>query len=336
MNNFLEFIKKALLFEAINERLKEIWKRLQEIKPYSWETLLLLSIFSWLISLLLENPFLKDVLAVFGWLFLIFGVGWALADNKLPIPGLPVKYGPWITGALTTVFLFQTQILNEQYSTALIAYPLISAIIAALPAFIAPGPTFKTPDVAGRQSIVVIVLVGSLISCWIQFYYVLQGWLADYPSLLADSFARSNFVVRLDSDAINPPKGILILNSAEAILQEQLGNRPLAAVERWLLNIDNEVAQLEFQVKSSIAHLDESQFWHLRATIPPGSPDYTLRLEAIWQGPSSQLGGYTLEKTCRIGQVYQRPTSASDNTTLVTTRVTCEPVVLPEFLRTRT
>jgi hypothetical protein len=337
VKSFFEFLWNVLLLKTLWNAMQGGWKRAQEIKPYSWETSLLLSVFSWLVSLLIEDPDLKDVLSVFGWIFLIFGVGWALSGQKLPFPGLDIYYGPWVTGALTCFFLFQEQILNEQYAPALISWPLISAGIAALNQFIAPGPAFRVPEATGRQSIVIVVLFGILLSCWIQFYYVLQGWLTDYPSVLADNFERSNFVSRLDLDSIDPPQGVQMLNAAESVLQNELGNRPWGFVERWLVELEQEAVELERQAKAGISRLEESALWDLRVSIPPGSPEYTLRLEAVWQGPSSQGSGYSIEKICSIQQTTERTVADSGNASrVIATRVTCDPVVLPGFLRTRT
>nr|WP_228035535.1 DUF5357 family protein [Oculatella sp. LEGE 06141] len=316
--------------------MKALWKRLQEIQPYSWETLLLLSLFSWLVAWLIEDPVLREVASSFGWIFLIFGVSWALSGKKLPLPGIQINYGPWVTGALICIFLFREQILNDSFSTALVIWPLISASIAALRRFIAPGPTYKIPDPPGRQDIVIVLLFGILLSCWIQFYFVVQNWLADYPSLLAESFRQSNFVVRLDSDSIDPPQGILMLNSAEAILQNDLAGRPWGAVELWLMNLDSEKQELESEAKASIARFEESQWWNLDMFILQGQPDYTLQLQAIWRGPSSQPQGYTIGKTCALRQISTRTVrGAGSPSTVVSTQVTCDPVVLPEALRVR-
>jgi hypothetical protein len=48
------------------------------------------------------------------------------------------------------------------------------------------------------------------------------------------------------------------------------------------------------------ARTAESQFWQLDADHEDGLPSDILTLRLFWMGPSSQVGGYILEKECLV------------------------------------
>ncbi|MEP0871711.1 DUF5357 family protein [Trichocoleus desertorum AS-A10] len=284
------------------DRVKEIFETLQKLllppKAFSWQTLILLSIFSCLMAAL-AGDLVRDLLATCGWIFLIFGVGWFTTENPIQIGGLSL--GPWITGILVSIFLFG-EWLDERPSLLFISWPLISAAIASLGEFIQSGPRFRAPTPAGRQRLVILFLSNLIISCWFQLYFVIQGWLEIYPSLLANDFNQSNFVVRLGVQTTQAPTGVIILNQAEATLKAELEPRSWSEVERWLLTLKQQPTEFEHAVMQQLPASEENALWQLQAQILPDQPDYTLQLLALWQGPSSDLASHYLTKTCRITQ----------------------------------
>ncbi|MBD2121915.1 DUF5357 family protein [Trichocoleus sp. FACHB-262] len=293
------------------DRVKEIFETLQKLllppKAFSWQTLILLSIFSCLMAAL-AGDLVRDLLATCGWIFLIFGVGWFTTENPIQIGGLSL--GPWITGILVSIFLFG-EWLDERPSLLFISWPLISAAIASLGEFIQSGPRFRAPTPAGRQRLVILFLSNLIISCWFQLYFVIQGWLEIYPSLLANDFNQSNFVVRLGVQTTQAPTGVIILNQAEATLKAELEPRSWSEVERWLLTLKQQPTEFENAVMQQLPASEENALWQLQAQFLPDQPDYTLQLLALWQGPSSDLASHYLTKTCRITQGENPPNTAS-------------------------
>lgn len=282
------------------DKVKEFFESLRAIlvppKAFSWQTLILLSVFSCLMAAL-ASELIRDLLATFGWIFLIFGVGWFTTENPIKVGGLSL--GPWITGILVSIFLFGEWI-NEQPSLLFVSWPLISAAIASTREFLQPGPQFKPPSPEGRQRLVILFLSNLIISCWFQFYFVIQGWLQVYPSLSANDFQQSNFVIRLGLQSTQASTGTVLLNQAEAVLQTELAQRSWPEVERWLLDLKQQPANFEAAVRQQLPEAPENTFWKFAARILPGQPDYTIQMLAIWQGPSSNLQGYHLTRNCLI------------------------------------
>jgi hypothetical protein len=316
MGDFLQFLFGLSLFRDLRQSLVEQFKRLQksiqQIKPFSWQTALLLSLLSWLVYLLLQDEIAKRIVSFFGWAFLILGVDWALFRRKVTVPilGLQFRYAPWVTGALLTIALYTNRLLLQDLSSALTSYPIFSALLATIPRFIHPGPTFRAPTRAGRQDIVILLLLGSLYSCWFQLYFDIENLLDRYPSLRADDMSRSNFVVQLDRD---PPQsnGIQILNVAEAAVRETLNGLPTwADVQQRLSNIQTEVPQIatiaRYEIYGNPPRGREYRLWRLNAqSVPnlqqPGS--LLLQLQALWYGPSSDGKGYILQRSCVVEPV---------------------------------
>lgn len=324
-------------------RLKEIFDQIRRLilppSAFSWQTLILLSVFSCIMSAL-TNDIIRDLLASFGWIFLIFGVGWLTTEKPVVLGGLSL--GPWITGALVSIFLFGNYI-DEEPSLLFVSWPLISAAIAIIPHFVSSAK-LKNPSPDSRQRLAILILSNVIISCWFQFYFVIQGWLQEYPGLLTNDFNRSNFVVRLSLRPPRPPRGVTILNRAETLLREELDNRRWPEVEKWLLSIKQQPEAFEQSVMRTLGDDFESRLWRLETRILPGNPDYNLQMLATWQGPSSDPEGYYLVQSCEIIQVSPptgtsptpSPTANPQSGVLApqqtaTSRIECGPISQPTF-----
>ena len=182
------------IVESVYERIKKI---LIPPKAYSWQTLIYLSIFSWLMSSL-SLGFVKDLIAFCGWLFLISGTAWYTTDNPLYVPGTNLPVGALITGFLVSVFAFGYG-ENVLTSKTIVLWPTISAIITAIPEFFeGSGIDAKTqiPKIEDRQKMIILVGSCMVISCWLQFFFVTQNWLKQYLSLIVDNYQKSAFVTK--------------------------------------------------------------------------------------------------------------------------------------------
>ncbi|AFY67599.1 DUF5357 family protein [Geitlerinema sp. PCC 7407] len=277
----------------------------------SWQTPILLSLLAWVMSLP-AGPLAREILAVAAWIFLIIGVSWiAASQEKLAIGTIPLW--PWLTSALICLFLFGSQ-SDTVPSYAVVSWPIISAIIFTLLAFVERGTRFKIPDAAVRQQLIILVLSQLLVSCWLQFYFLLGTWLEAYPSLLADSFRRSAFVVSLAEELPEPEGGVLLLNQAERVFQERMENRPWPEVERWLVDIRSDSTALEaFEeavfrpLNSPLSPSRERELWHLRLNIVGQERSYQMPLEAVWLGPTSMAEQVrVLQRTCEVSRVREQ------------------------------
>lgn len=324
---------------SIDDIFKQLRKTLTPPKPDSWQTLLWISVFSWAMSLLPESVFIQGFIATCAWFFLIPGIHWFLHEEKLKVFDLTINVkkdltingiwlGPWITGALVCMLL-SSGLLDNRTSVAFIGWAPISAIIAALPKFIAMGPKYKTPEPPARQELVILLLTNLLLSCWFQLFFLTQSWLVDYPSLLTEDLSKSAFVVKLASNR-PPSRGIMVLDQAETIVREQLDGRPWSQVERWLYDLKPQMQQVETTVMSRLSPVKENELWHLYGQVLPRT-EYQLQMAAVWQGPSAGGSGYYLMKPCQITRIPD--TRRSIARTVASTqiaRVTCDAATSPK------
>ncbi|NET61691.1 MAG: DUF5357 domain-containing protein [Symploca sp. SIO2E6] len=330
---------------------------------FSYQILFLLSLFSYLMSQLADGFVRKLLLSLVG-IFLICGIYWATtANKKLWIyrdekakpkkEGLPLS--SWITGAIACIYLFVTlpmllfdRVPSSGGAAALVAWPIISVVIAALPNFMGLEKDelkVKTPPPLKRQNLVILFSINILLSCWFQFYFVIQDWLAEYPSLLEDDFNKSAFVVNLVPTQLKEqiedfvvqvvpteleeqigfqPKqrrGTEILEAMELPLQDKLDGQPWSKVEKLLLpeELNKWFPASVEQVKTKLSPLKEDRLWEVTSDVSSRDSGYNLELQATWQGPYNEPRLlYPIQKSCQINPVTPLA--------VVTASVKCEPV----------
>ncbi len=313
--NFV-FLKDLFgVFKFIEDIYARVRRLLVPPKAYSWQTLIYLSIFSWFASSLAIG-YVKDIISFFGWLFLIAGTSWYTTDDPLRIPGTFMPVGAVVTGFLVSVFAFGQ---GEDIITprTIVLWPTISALITAIPEFFeGSGTDFQTqiPKPQTRQKLIVMVASCMILSCWIQFYFVMDNWLREYPSLQADNFKQSTFVIRTQSPDKIPANGVVILDKLQPLVEEQVAGRPWSQVERWLINADQQVGNLGRRViEKNLAKYEEKELWVVRPRVVNTKSGYTLDLLSIWTGPSSNARGFYLKKSCRVDPIAARANSSIAN-----------------------
>jgi len=290
--------------DFIQDIFNAIWKQLKPPQAFSWQTLLWLSVFAWLLSFLTVTEFVAEILSWIGWLFLTFSVGWATWNIRVNVFGWMFRPGPWLAGALACTLLFWRE-GADPLPLAVTLWPIVSAAIAIVPRFF-PRLTFTLPDPAARQDILVLLLVSFLLSSWFRFHFLVQDWLADYPTLLSDDFSNSGFVVSVSDELPrDDERGKLLMSTVAAAVEQQLDGRSWSEAERWLYERDTRILEVQQQAVGSLQTRTEDQLWRFQALVPPQTrqDEYTLLLRALWLGPSSRAGGYFLEKTCQVRQV---------------------------------
>ncbi len=319
------------IFELIYNRIRRI---LVPPKAYSWQTLLYLSLFSLLMSYL-STGYIKDLIALCGWLFLIAGTAWYTTDNPLYVPGTNLPIGALITGFLVSVFAFgqEKEVLTPR---TIVLWPTISAIITAIPEFFeGTGTEAKTqiPKIEARQKMIVLLASCMVISCWLQFYFVVNNWLNQYPSVQVENIQRSALVVRSGPVVkVMPKNGVVILKELEPLVEEQISKKPWSEVEQWLIDARRRVEKLGKQViETNLAAYDERFLWRVEPRISNVKSGYKLDLLSIWKGPSASTNGYYLKKSCRID-----PVAVSANTSTATAKklennttvaeIECDPI----------
>jgi hypothetical protein len=268
--------------------------------------LIYLSLYSWGLSLLATDVF-QDIIAFGGWAFLIIGTAWYTTDDPLRVPGTFMPVGALITGFLVSVFAFGNQEIGVTPRT-IVLWPTIAALITAAPEFVVGTGTsskVQIPKVQERQKIIVLLAWSMLISCWIQFYFVIDKWIKEYPSLEAENFQRSTFVIRVNIP-INRPRnnGVRILNQIQPLIEEQIVNQPWSNVEKWLLSANQNVGNTAQEILTkNLARYEEKGLWRVEPRVTNVKSGYRLDILAIWTGPSDKAQGYYIRKSCLIQPV---------------------------------
>lgn len=325
-----------LAFNFLEGLFLGVKKLLVPAKAYSWQTFIYLSIFSWGISYFATAP-IKEIIALFGWLFLIAGTAWYTTDDPLRVPGTFMPVGALITGFLVSVFAFG----NEQSGITprtIVLFPTIAALVTAIPNFfVGTGTGAKTqiPKPENRQKLIVLFASCLLVSCWLQFYFVMENWLQEYPSLMSDNFKSSTFVMRTEVPARTPPKGIYILNKLQPLVEEKIDEQPWSQVEKWLQNANTNISNLSKQVllDKRLKDYEEKELWRIEPRISNPNPnkkdEYLLDILGIWTGPSSDPRGYYLKKSCKILPIANYAKTKKPEETVVVAEIECGRVGKP-------
>ena len=325
-------------------------------QPASWQTLMLLSLFSVFIASFL-TPMPQRFVSSWGWFFLITSVWWFVYEkdvkNALTFNALfsKVNVGPWIVSTLTCVAVFGSWVdfgkLGGITPPMFICIPPLAAFIDVAPQFIKTNAVLKTPEftlpkVGKRQGVVLFMLSYFLIACWIQFYFLLQGWLGAYPSLLSDDFSRSSFVVRVVPSSFQSSRGREVLNAAESELRDRFNNQTWSETERWLFETkgDTWVKDLQDSVQNRLKGKPgsgEVDLWQLGAKVTGDTYDsgalYNLGLEATWTGPSANGNNHKVTKNCEIipKRVFSRRANSTIPDTKMVGKLSCTDVNEPKL-----
>ena len=344
------------LYNRIFNSVKSLISFFLPENSFAWQTLIVLGLFSWIMSMP-ATSLLEIILTNLSWIFAILGIYWGTSANKsLRIGDVPLSI--WITGAVTSLYLFGI-VTGELSPKALVLWPIISAVIGALPPCLGENLKLKIPPKEKRKNLAILISSQLLLSCWFQFYFVVQSWLVQYPSMLADDFSKSAFVIQVEyPDTVPPnllktieshspiplgskedkctpndklskkgciqPRGLLIVNQMASLLEKQLNNKPWSEIERNLLPQEREqlIGQIANKAKAQIAseQIQEDNLWQTGQVIATQGNGYNLELQAIWQGPRSQSAPHSITKSCNITP-FNKPVNTG---TILAAKVKCE------------
>lgn len=300
------------MIDVLNDAIKKIRGLLTPPQYLSWQTLLLMSLFSWGMAAIAESseatPSTVAIISTGSWLFLTIAIWWGLTDNPVRVGYLSIS--PWITAAVICVFVFRPW-MTDQLQVAIAAWPIVATIIVAIPSFCNWKLNWSIPKPDVRQELIVLLLINLLFSSWIMFYFRIQHWFNDYPSLIAENLDNSAFVYRFGNTANSDSQANTLLTSAADNLIKQLDDAPWPRVERWLLNLDNSINSVAEGI--ILNAISESVFWSLDAPRPESvSNGYQVRLRANWLGPTAKENGYYIEKVCTILPRTLKPKTDGD------------------------
>ncbi|MEC4892482.1 MAG: DUF5357 family protein [Oscillatoria sp. PMC 1051.18] len=270
-----------------------IEKRMRPPCAYCWQTMILLSLFSAFMSWLATNA-VSQFISSWGWIFLIIGVSWIAKENSW-------SFGPWLTGGLICLFIFW-DLTDNLEEVGWVIWPTLSAMLASSAAFFDQKFNFRPPPGADRQKIVILIGSQLIISCWLQFFFLTQGWVENYPTILADSFQRSAFVTRVNFPVKTLPRGLIILDLIEAELNKRLQNKSWTEVQEWLRE-PGKKEQLDAVIEEARKNLPpspENKLWQIQQKQPPFQSEESVVFRIVWEGPRSGSERYYIERTCQL------------------------------------
>ncbi len=282
------------------KKVKALFEEYRPKRWYSWQTSIWLSGISGGMSILarLGNPgsLVSKLLASFGWFFLIVGVSWLVKEERSTL-------APWITSAVVCMFFFGSWNLGN-WESGVMVWPVVAALIYALPYFWDDSFQRKLPDTNERISILLILGSQLLLSFWFQFFFVLSDFIEEYPSYYSDDLSESLFVVRSPNREAPDPRGVFVLELLDLEIQERYENRLWSEVDAELNRppvLVPRIRQLLEEVRAKTAQLKEDEYWSLADpyaidTVEPGKE---LVLEYLWEGSRAQEEKpYIVEKVC--------------------------------------
>ncbi|OKH17487.1 DUF5357 family protein [[Limnothrix rosea] IAM M-220] len=285
----------------MGKKLKELFKKYQPKRWYSWQTSIWLSVISGGMSILARllgkpDSIVSSFLAWFGWIFFIIGISWVVKEERSTL-------APWITSAVICLFIFGSWELGN-WEIAVMVWPVIAAIIYALPYFWDDSFKKKLPNTNERISILLILGSQLLLSFWIQFFFVLSDFIEEYPSYYSDDLSESLFVVRSPNRKAADPRGVFILELLDLEIQEHYENRLWTEVEAELKEPEvliPTIRQLLDEVKGKTAKLKEDEDWSLAEpyAIETAETGQELILQYRWNGSRAREDqDYLVEKIC--------------------------------------
>ncbi|MEB3827479.1 DUF5357 family protein [Phormidium sp. CCY1219] len=289
-------------------------EKLKPTQPFSWETCVLLSIFSWLVSFfsLLQVPpalYAYELTNNAAWVFFIVGTTWWQAEKPWKILG--INLGPWAIGLLLTILFFEYLPDRWFIQIGIWSWPILAAAIAALPKVL-PKMKLTAPPVEVRPQLVRLLFTNLLVSCWLQFLLLINSGIADYPTLLqSGDFNQSSFAIRVGRLEEIPARGESILNSMEAFIRSQVEGEQWGKVELLVSKWETQNKELENQVKTRLSPLPENQWWNLTEIIVQTQGGYLIQLFATWERSPSDNPPLKWKKNCQIERNLAQPTPGS-------------------------
>ncbi len=298
------------------------WTFLGPRQFYAWQSALWLSVLAWVLSRITRSPVQLDapitaysILITFSWIFLIIAVGWFTTEYPIKIFGQ--NLGPWLTGILVCLFLFDRG-EAPLVRPALLSWPLISTAIAAFPDFVKVDSGFTVPrGLQTRQRLVVLLLANLLLTSWIFLGLRIQTWFEQYPGLRGERFNESLVVMEPWSWQPDYRRADAIVEEMSNQLVQDTTGVTVPEVERWLMErrenpyLFRDAVMNQLAKNNSDRRLDQ-EFWQLRTLVsePDGTQiaplalgsraEYQVTLQAIWTGPHSHQDGHGRQLQCQI------------------------------------
>ncbi len=285
----------------------------------SWQTFNGLAVLFFITSVFSQG-FFREVLAYAGFICISVGLTWVGLEKSWP-------WTPWLTSALICLFIHD--LIKIDIQPLLLAWLPLAASLAVIPYAVDQDLHWHLPKRESRQFLVILFGSQILLTCWIQFFFILQSWLVMYPSLFVDDFGESMFVRQVELGSLVLPRSVPLLGQLRPAIELQLSNQDWGTMERWLQGLYHTPYQMPDFVEPALDRAEweriaEDDFWQVTAIASPqlDPPNtYQLRWDAQWQGPRSRSAAenspYDAYLICSIRQQNQVSVVDCDEVQLV-------------------
>jgi hypothetical protein len=301
MPTITDFFRKKLL---------DFWKWIEKsIKPpivFSYQTLILLSIYSLVLGLLTTGLTSRAIIAC-GWMFFLLETAWSLNEKPIRIGSFLLNF--WIMAVLICVFVFG-YILEDLFQPELwVTLPFVVILIMTINEFTNSKLQFQIPSVAVRQRLLTQLAIHLLISCWMQFFIVVNDIIESYPVLVREDFGNSVFVNKLPFLPVPKSRGEVALESVTTVVKERLNNQSWQTVEslleptnreQWIGKIWREFLPPNTNNSPINSNTKENSLWEFTTNAIPDNNGYLLDLIAEWRGPRAGAGRIGFVSNCEI------------------------------------
>jgi hypothetical protein len=289
--------------------------RLRPPRPCCWETFIVLSIFSWLLSAfswLLIPPAVNayHFTRTGGLIFFVLGTAWWQWERPIRILG--INLGPWIVGLLVSLILFDDLPEEWQQQAIMVTWPLMTVSVRSIPRFFRGQILPTWPPILIRKELTVMFLFHLVISLWFQFGFLMNEWLIEYPTVLTQDFTQSAFALVRGLEVPETSRGELILNSMEDFLREQIEGQRWPRANQVISGLLDNRISIQVEVKNRLPNLEENRWWELQGNLIERQAGYGITLFAIWRGVPLTAEEYYLEKACEISQTFRQPEPVGD------------------------
>lgn len=166
----------------------------------TWKFFLFISVICWLIARYTQADE-QNIFSLLGLISAILCLFFFVQENifRVSVPALVIPQlqflNYWTIGLLLCVVV-GISLKDKIPQWFWVSVPLILGGLTAVPAFLESGLQLKLPAPAIRQRLMIILLLHGLVSCWVQFYFIINNWVITNPNLNQQDFTQSHFVIK--------------------------------------------------------------------------------------------------------------------------------------------
>ncbi|MGD1902323.1 MAG: DUF5357 family protein [Geitlerinemataceae cyanobacterium] len=297
--------------ESAVDRLKSLFESLAPPRLVSWQSMFLFGLAMWVLSgvVMLADPERTldlFLLQRFGWVFIAGGIVWRQALDPVRIWGFPVGA---VAASLVLVNLIFEDEVGQWRQSGFIALPIFSGLLVAMSYFLSTSGRWRVPNRFERLKSIVALGIGLVLACWLNFYFITQDWLVQYPGLWNARIDNSNFMA-----LVKDPRqdwGRDLVAEVDFLLYDKFHGRPWPQIERALEEYGSQPESLERDLRDSAGRsfffklpFRREPDWNVTLTTSgDGNPSYLINTRVTWESPLFfDDRDFTIVRSCEIAR----------------------------------